>query len=109
MKLPPLHPLLVHFPIAFYFLELLLLLFLVAKKDEDYHRFALFSIRLGFLFMLAAMAAGLFDAGGLSNALAHKKVRLHFLSADTLFLFYAARALYWRFGNAAQTKYKWFL
>ena len=60
------HPPLVHFPIAFYCLELLLLLFWQAKKDPAHLRFARFSFKLGYLFMLAAIVAGLKDAGGLS-------------------------------------------
>ena len=61
------HPPLVHFPIAFYCLELLLLLFWRAKKDPAHLRFARFSFNLGYLFMLAAIVAGLKDAGGLAK------------------------------------------
>ena len=100
----PLHPVLVHFPIAFYFLEMLLLLFWAAKKDDAYHRFALFSFRLAYLFMIAAVATGLMDAGGISGALGHK-VRPHFLSAVSLFTISTVRAFYWRFGRQEQPGY----
>ncbi len=89
-----LHPPVVHFPIAFYFLELLLLVFWAMKKDPTYKRFALFSFRLGYLFMLAALVAGYIDAGGLVPA-----VQAHFLAAMSVVVFYTVRAFFWRFGN----------
>ena len=91
------HPPLVHFPIAFYFLELVLLLFWAASKDAGYRRFALFSFRLGYLFMVAAAVAGLVDAGGWHKI--QGPVRTHFLSAAAVFGLYTARALYWRFAK----------
>ena len=108
MKLPLLHPSLVHFPIAFYFLEMLLLLFWVVKKDEAYRRFALFSFRTAYLFMIVAVVAGLVDTGGISGALGHK-VRPHFLSAVSLFTISTVRAFYWRFGRQEQPGYARFL
>ncbi len=95
------HPPLVHFPIAFYFLELLLLIFWLAKKDSAYHRFALFSFRLGFLFMIAAAIAGPVDAGGIPPP-----VRRHFFSAAGVFTLYTVRAFYWRFGKEGQMFYR---
>lgn len=95
------HPPLVHFPIAFYFLELVLLLFWAAKKDPAYRRFALFSFRMGFLFMVGAAIAGLVDAGGIPPG-----VRRHFFSAAGVFTLYTARALYWRFGKEGQKFYR---
>ena len=79
MKLPILiHPILVHFPIAFYFLELVLLSLWRFKKDNSYFRFARFTFRLGYLFMILAMAAGLIDVKG-SNILQEKCERTYFL------------------------------
>lgn len=89
------HPPLVHFPIAFYFLELVLLLFWAAKKDPAYLRFARFSFNLGFLFMLAAIVAGLVDAGGLQGI--KGKVRPHFYGAVTVFGIYTARVFIWKY------------
>ena len=88
------HPPLVHFPIAFYFLELVLLLFWAARKDPAFLRFARFSFNLGFLFMLAAIVAGLVDAGGLQGI--KGKVRPHFYGAVTVFGIYTTRLFIWR-------------
>ena len=96
------HPPLVHFPIAFYCLELLLLLFWQARKDPAYLRFARFSFNLGYLFMLAAIAAGLKDAGGLSGITG--KVRPHFYSAAAVFVVYTARAFVWKFAPKENSK-----
>ena len=89
------HPPLVHFPIAFYCLELLLLLFWRAKKDPAHLRFARFSFNLGYLFMLAAIVAGLKDAGGLAGIMG--KVKPHFYSALTVFGIYTARVFVWKY------------
>ena len=89
----PLHPVFVHFPIAFYFLELVLLLFWLGKKDDAFRRFALFTFRLGFLFMIGAAVSGYFDAGAKFPPV--KAVRPHFYAAVSVFLFYTVRGLYW--------------
>ncbi|MBI4115724.1 MAG: hypothetical protein HY447_04015 [Candidatus Omnitrophica bacterium] len=96
------HPMLVHFPIAFYFLELLLLVFWTAKRDEAYHRFARFSFKLGYLFMIAAMVAGYIDAGGSITS----KIKPHFFSALSVFTVSTLRALFWRFGSREKSFYQ---
>ena len=101
------HPPLVHFPIAFYFLELVLLLFWRAKNDPAYKRFALFSFWMAYLFMLAAMIAGYFDSGG--HFPVPKPVRPHALSALVVFGFYTLRAGYWQWANAEGKFYRNFL
>ncbi len=93
----PLHPPLVHFPIAFYFLELVLLLFWLRRQDPAYRRFALFSFRMGYFLMLAAMVAGYVDTGGRFPV--PKPVRPHALSALVVFGFYTLRAGYWRWAK----------
>lgn len=92
------HPSLVHFPIAFYFLELVLLLFRWAKKDVAYHRFALFSFRIGYLLMTVAMVAGYVDAGGQFPV--PTPIRPHAFSALAVFGFYTLRAGYWQWAKA---------
>ncbi|MBI4357910.1 MAG: DUF2231 domain-containing protein [Candidatus Omnitrophica bacterium] len=104
MKLPiPIHPILVHFPIAFYFLELILIAFWLSRKDEAYLRFARFSFRLGYVMMILAMAGGLIDVGGIQNITG--KVRTHVLAAITVFLFYTVRAGYWRLAKPETSHY----
>ena len=103
----PFHPPLVHFPIAFYFLELVLLILWAAKKDEHYRRFALFTFRLGYLAMMAAMLAGLKDTGGIEGL--GGKVRPHFYAAMTVFCFYTLRAIFWKFGKENSTRYAFLL
>jgi uncharacterized membrane protein len=98
------HPPLVHFPIAFYFLEFVLILFWIVKKDEAFRRFALFSFRIGYLFMIAAMLAGYWDAGGIQNITG--AVRTHALAAVSVFLLYTGRAFYWRFAKAELKNYR---
>ena len=78
-----LHPALVHYPIAFYFLELLLLILWQAKKDPAYLRFSGFSFKLGYLFMLFAMVSGFITAGGFQGIVG--KVRPHALAAVSVF------------------------
>ena len=98
------HPIFVHFPIAFYFLELLLLLFWLGKKDEAYRRFALFVFRCGYLFMLAALVTGYYDAGAHFPPV--KPVRPHFYAALSVFVFYTLRAAYWQWAREGQKFYR---
>ncbi len=91
------HLVAIHFPIAIYFMELLLILFWFVKRDEAYRRFALFSFRFGYLTMLAALVTGWMAAGGWENITG--AVRRHFLAAASVFIFYTGRAFYWRFAK----------
>lgn len=105
MKFPiPFHPIVVHFPIAFYFLELILLLFWISKKDDHYLHFALFSFRLGYLLMIVAIVFGFLDAGGFAHITGG--VRTHFLAALSVFILYTIRAFFWRFGNTGDRNYR---
>ena len=113
----PLHPMLVHFPVAFYFLELLLLILWAVKHDPGYRRFALFSFRLGYLFMIVAIIAGYVDAGGRGvfglgefiNRLTWGnmlKIRLHVFAATGVFILYTTRAFFWRWGREESRSYR---
>ena len=99
MKAEYLHPPVVHFPIAFYFLELLLLVLWAARRRDDYLRFARFSFRTGYVFMLFALGAGLHDAGGPSGITG--LVRRHFFAAVSVFICYTLRIFSWRRGQTA--------
>ena len=84
----------VHFPIAFYFLELVLLVLWSVKEEKEYQRFAEFSFWIGYLFMLIAMAAGLLDAGGLGGI--RGAVKRHVTGVLVVFSIYTVRAVfYW--------------
>ncbi len=98
------HPVLVHFPIAFYFLELILLLFWIRKQDQTYLRFALFSFKLGYCFMILAMVAGVIDAGGPNDI--QGRVRTHFFGAASVFALYTVRAFFWRFAKTEDRHYQ---
>ena len=98
------HPTLVHFPIAFYFLELILLLYWLKKKDGSYLNFARFTFRLGYIFMILAMIAGFIDAGGIAGI--QGRVRTHFFAAASVFILYTIRAFFWRFGKVENVSYK---
>ena len=102
MKIPY-HPLFLHFPIAFYFLELLLLFFWTVKKDPAFQRFSLFVFRLGYSLMLVTLITGWMDSGGWKNI--KGDLREHFIAAIILFVFYTGRAIYWRFGNREGENY----
>ena len=91
------HPPLVHYPIAFYFLELALLLLWWKKNDPAYRRFALFSFRMGYFFTIAAFIAGYIDSG--AKFPVPQPVRPHALTALGLFTFYTIRAGYWHWAR----------
>lgn len=93
----PIHPAIVHFPIAFYFLELFLLFLWIARREPAYRRFAFFSFRLGYLTMLLAMGAGLLDAKGIQGVTG--RVRTHAYAAVCVFVLYTLRAVLWRFAG----------
>ena len=98
------HPILVHFPIAFYFLEFVFLLYWIKKQDKNFLDFARFVFRLGYIFMVVAMIFGFHDAGGVAGI--QGRVRNHFMAAASVFLFYTARAFFWRFGKVEEASYK---
>lgn len=89
-----LHPIFVHFPIAFYFLELILIILWIVKDEWEYRRFSYFSFWMGYMFMLLAMMAGLFDAGGPEGI--RGAVKRHVAVALLVFAVATARAtFYW--------------
>ncbi len=107
MELKYLHPIFIHFPIAFYVLECFLLGLYFFKKDGHYRRFALFVFRLAYLFGIAAMLTGLKDAGGLSKL--KGDLLTHALFAAGLFLWNTLRAVYWHKAKPETPNYALFL
>lgn len=92
------HPIVVHFPVAVYFLETVLLILYAAKKDEHYFRFARFCFYFAFFAGLAALASGLYDTGGFDGIV--KRVKPHFFAAVALTAVQTGRGIYWKFSKS---------
>lgn len=105
MSLSLIHPITVHFPIAFYFLELFLIILWLWKRDEQFRDFSLLVFRLAFITMIAALIAGWIDTGGWDGI--QGKVKPHFYGASGLFVFQVFRALYWQFGKPHSRAQVW--
>lgn len=88
-----LHPVFVHFPIALFFLEAMLLFMAIVKREAPYASFARFSFWLGFGFMLITAGAGILDAGGPDEI--RGAVRRHFLAAVSVIAVYLVKAGFW--------------
>lgn len=95
------HPVVLHFPIAFYFLEFLLIVFWLAKTDPEYLRFSRFAFRLGYLTMLVTVITGWIDAGGFVT-----RVRLHASFAASVLILYTLRLVYWQIAKPDQKNYR---
>ena len=100
-----LHPIFVHFPIAFYFLELVLIVLWISKDKLEYRRFSYFSFWIGYAFMLVAMVAGFLDAGGLKGI--RGVVKRHVLTALMVFTIYTVRAVFYWATRKEPEKYRW--
>ncbi len=98
------HPITIHYPIAFYFLELILLFVWIRKNDPQYLRFASFVFKAGYFGMIIAICAGLFDAGGFDGI--QGRVKTHFIAAISVLIVQSSRALFWRFGKQEQAHYR---
>ena len=94
----------VHFPIAFYFLELVLVSAWVLKKDESYGRFSRISFFFGYLFMLASLVSGWVAAGGWGHI--EGMVRKHFLMALAVFIFYSVRGMHVWLTNSGSWQFR---
>ena len=97
------HPIDIQYPIAFYVLELILLFIWVKKSDSKYFQFASFVFKTGYIGMIIAIAAGLFDVDGFGNI--KGGVKTHFLAAMSVLIIYTLRALFWRFGKQTDSHY----
>ncbi|MBI4398271.1 MAG: hypothetical protein HY586_04025 [Candidatus Omnitrophica bacterium] len=90
-----------HYPIALYTLELVLLLFWSVKPDPAYLRFARFAFLAGYCLMIAAMFAGWQDAGGWAPP-----VRRHASSAFVVAGWYSTRLALWQWGKPGAGYFK---
>ena len=98
------HPMLVHFPIAFYFLEFFLLGLWKFKKEEHFLRFSFLAFRLAYVTMIIAMIAGYRDSGGITP-----HVSKHFYSALSVFAVNTVRGAFWFRMNKKQAFCPWTL
>lgn len=98
-----LHPAIVHFPIALYFMEFFLLVLSSGTGDEAYRRFSAVSFRFAYVFMLAALVSGYVAAGGWKNL--NGATGWHFYAAVTVFLFYSVRAAAMRLTDASSRRF----
>ena len=99
------HPAFVHFPIAFYFLEMGLLIGWVTQGDQSYHFFSELAFELGYKFMLLTMLTGVIASGGFEGITGG--VAKHFNYAVALFLYYSARRFYARKADLHTAYYPW--
>jgi len=83
---------LVHFPIALYCFEFLLLSIWLFKKDGYFSRFAYLTFKCAFIMTPVAMIAGYIDAGGITSI-----VRNHFFSAVAVLAINSIRFFVWRY------------
>jgi uncharacterized membrane protein len=83
----PLHPLTVHFPIAFYLLGVWLTLAYLWRGQADYERFACWSFSLSWLATMLASLTGLVDQGQLDlNDPRRAYVNPHITAGISLFI-----------------------
>ena len=99
------HPAYAHFPIAFYFLEMGLLIGWATQGDQSYHFFSELAFELGYKFMLLTMLTGVVAAGGFEGIVGG--VARHFYYAIALFFFYSARRFYARKADVHTPYYPW--
>ena len=99
------HPAFVHFPIAFYFLEMGLLIGWATQGNQSFHYFSELAFELGYKFMLLTMLTGFVASGGFSGIT--KNVARHFYIAIALFLFYSLRRIYTRKADIYTRYYVW--
>lgn len=93
----PYHPLFIHFPIAFYFLGVLLTLGYLWRKDADYERFAYWSFFLSWLAAIVASFVGLVDQGQLAYDDPRQDVLNQHISLAILFIIFDGLLVYSRF------------
>ncbi len=98
------HPPLVHFPIAFYFLEFFLLLFWILRREESFLKFSAIVFKFAFAAMMAAMAAGYRDSGGLNP-----KIQNHFFAALSTLVIQSMRGILWFRMNRSKKFNPWIL
>lgn len=93
----PIHPMTVHFPIAFYLLGVLLTLAYLWRGQTDYERFAYWSFILSWLAALVASLTGLVDQSQLELADPRRDTVNSHITAGVALLILNGLVLYMRF------------
>lgn len=97
MLQPPYHPLFVHFPIAFYFLGLLMTGLYLWRKNGEHERFAYWSFFLSWLAAIVASLVGLVDRGQLAYDDPRNQTLDQHITQAILFIILSGLVVYMRF------------
>jgi len=93
----PIHPLFVHFPIALYFLGVLLTAGYLWRNNADYERFAYWVFFLSWIAAIAASLIGLIDKGQLAFDDPRQSAINQHITPAIVFLVLNGLLLYMRF------------
>lgn len=105
----PLHPTVVHFPIALYLLGVLLTLGYLWRRTPDYERFAYWTFILAWISVVVAALAGLVDQGSLApNDPRRDNINNH-ITAGVVLLVINGLVVYYRFrwADVLATSRRW--
>jgi len=97
MLAQPLHPMLVHFPIALYLLGVLLILGFLWRRTDDYERFAYWAFSLAWIAVAVAALAGLVDLGSLAPDDPRRAVINNHITTAVALLIINGLVVYFRF------------
>lgn len=104
----PYHPLTVHFPIAFYFLGVLLTLLYLWRNQPDYERFAYLTFLLSWLAAGVASLVGLVDQNQLEVADPRRTQLNQHITASVILIIMNGLVLYMRFRwPDVLTRHRW--
>lgn len=93
----PYHPLFVHFPIALYFLGVLMTMGYLWRKEPEYERFAFWAFFLSWVGAVVASLVGLVDKGQLAYDDPRQNELNNHITAGVFFIVIAGLVVYSRF------------
>jgi uncharacterized membrane protein len=105
----PLHPMTIHFPIAFYLLGVLLTLIYLWRGNQEIERFAYWSFLLGFIGTIVACVVGLIDQSQLDLSDPRRVTVNNHITASVALLIINGLLIYIRFRwpDVFAGKYRW--